>query len=428
MSLTPMNNMDIDIEINENNVPQPPKDKYNIVYTTLMIGGVFVLLPWNMFITIQDYFVGYKLSEEYIGTKTNLATYFLAYLGIISQIPSLLFEYVNLFIHFKGDLRKRIQVILIFQIVLFIISIVLAILNTSKWPYIFFYLTMISVFLINMSTGIFQNSLYGLAVLLPVNYVGAVIIGTNISGIFTSLLSILIMCVSVSLPTLAVCCFSTSVLLLILLFCILCYISKNKFYNFYTKKYFNTEHNKIELKNILRIAKKSKIHLFNIFFIFFITLSCFPTILSYVKRTNENFIINDKFYTVVTCFLFFNIATTIGSISAKYIKLPNEKMLTYFIILRIIFIPLFLFCNYIPPNTDRHIYVFVNNDYIYVLIVFLFGITSGHFSSLAFHYLVSTTSKKNVQTAGMLGAILLITGIFLGLTSSSIFPYIIQTI
>lgn len=420
--------MDIDSELNENNTNIPPKDKYNIVYSTLIIGGIFVLLPWNMFITIQDYFVSYKLSEDYIGSKTNLATYFITYLGIISQVPSLIFEYINLFIHIKGDLRKRIQVILIFQTILFMVSIILAALNTSSWPYVFFYLTMISVFLINMSTGIFQNSLYGLAVLLPVNYVGAVIIGTNISGIFTSLLSILIMCISVSLPVLAICCFSTSVILLILLFGVLCYISKNKFYNFYTKKYFGVEYTKIELKNIIKVAKKSKIHLFNIFFIFFITLACFPTILTYVKKNDDNFIINDKFYTVVTCFLFFNIATTIGSISAKYIKFPNEKTLTYFIVLRIIFIPLFLFCNYIPPNINRNLPILINNDYIYIIIVFLFGISSGHFSSLAFHYLVFSSNKKNVQIAGMLGAILLINGIFLGLTFSSIFPYIIKTL
>ncbi|QKE44454.1 hypothetical protein Yalta_007 [Yalta virus] len=428
---------DIHIIVNEDrkekrepmvNITSIPKDKYHIVYTTFVIGGIFLLLPWNMFITIQDYFVSYKLSEDYTGSKTNLVTYFLTYLGIVSQIPSLLFEYVNLFINFNGDLRKRIQAILIFQILLFTISAILAIVNTSHWPFIFFYLTMFTVFFINMATGIFQNSLYGLAVLLPVHYVGAVIIGTNISGIFTSLLSILIMSVSVSLPVLAISCFTTSALLLLILFSVLYYLPKNKFYRFYTKKNNAEKLPKLKFNEILKLGLNYIKHLFNIFFVFFITLACFPTILSYIKKTDDDFIVSDKFFTVITCFLMFNIATTIGSITAKYIKCPNENTLTCFIVLRIIFIPLFLLCNYIPPNTNRNLFIVIDNDYIYIFIVLLFGITSGHFSSLSFHYFVSSTKEKNVQASGMLGAISLITGIFTGLAFSSVFPYIIQNL
>lgn len=32
----------------------PPKDRFNIVYFTLLLHGIGVLMPWNMFITAKS--------------------------------------------------------------------------------------------------------------------------------------------------------------------------------------------------------------------------------------------------------------------------------------------------------------------------------------------------------------------------------------
>jgi len=47
-----------------------------------------------------QYFVRYKLSKEYTGIDTNYAMNFLAYLGFASQIPNLLFNWLNVFLQF----------------------------------------------------------------------------------------------------------------------------------------------------------------------------------------------------------------------------------------------------------------------------------------------------------------------------------------
>lgn len=42
-----------------------------------------------------------------------------------------------------------------------------------------------------MANGIYQNTIYGIAAKLPFKYTGAVVLGSNISGCFTAVLSII---------------------------------------------------------------------------------------------------------------------------------------------------------------------------------------------------------------------------------------------
>ena len=55
----------------------------------------------------------------------------------------------------------------------------------------FFAVTMVSVVLLNSANGVYQNSVLGLAAQLPETYTGAVILGNNCCGIFTSVVFML---------------------------------------------------------------------------------------------------------------------------------------------------------------------------------------------------------------------------------------------
>ena len=56
---------------------------------------------------------------------------------------------------------------------------------------------MVSVVILNAATGVYQNSLYGLVAILPPRYTNAVILGNNISGTITTVVSIVSkLCVS----------------------------------------------------------------------------------------------------------------------------------------------------------------------------------------------------------------------------------------
>lgn len=85
------------------------------------------------------------------------------------------------------------------EIVIIVITIVLAIMDTSSWTSTFFYATMSCVVMLNIANGVYQNSLYGLASKLPMRYSNAVVLGCNISGTFTSLVNIVSIWVSPNL-------------------------------------------------------------------------------------------------------------------------------------------------------------------------------------------------------------------------------------
>lgn len=74
---------------------------------------------------------------------------------------------------------------------MFIVTVALGMSDSSAWPAEFFWITMVSVVVLNVAGGIYQNSVYGMAAKLPFKYTGAVVLGSNISGTFTAVISIL---------------------------------------------------------------------------------------------------------------------------------------------------------------------------------------------------------------------------------------------
>lgn len=70
----------------------PPSDRYNLVFLTLILHGIGTLIPWNMFITAESYFKGYKL----VGTAYE--THFLTTISLCSQIPNVLFNWMNIYV------------------------------------------------------------------------------------------------------------------------------------------------------------------------------------------------------------------------------------------------------------------------------------------------------------------------------------------
>lgn len=46
-------------------------------------------------------------------------------------------------------------------------------------------------YFISVANGIYQNTIYGIAAKLPFKYTGAVVLGSNISGCFTAVLSLI---------------------------------------------------------------------------------------------------------------------------------------------------------------------------------------------------------------------------------------------
>lgn len=128
-------------------------------------------MPWNMFITAKSYFVDYKLSESYTNQTSSYAANFLPYIGFASQIPNVLFNWLNIFVNlgwenyeklilimlslmcvfiwYSGDLTKRVVWSLIIEIILFLLTVILAMVDSSAWPGEFFWITIVTVIVLN---------------------------------------------------------------------------------------------------------------------------------------------------------------------------------------------------------------------------------------------------------------------------------------
>lgn len=112
---------------------QPPEDKYKLVFFIFVLHGLGTLMPWNMFITAKSYFEDFKLGENYtVKSEVNYRGNFMQNMGFASQIPNVLFNWLNIFMNFGGDLTKRIVFSILFELVILIITVVLAMVDSSE--------------------------------------------------------------------------------------------------------------------------------------------------------------------------------------------------------------------------------------------------------------------------------------------------------
>lgn len=405
-------------------------DRLNIVYIIILLHGVGTLMPWNMFITAEKYFVNYKLNVN--DSSPALKEYrnnFLSYLGLASQIPNIICNALNLFIQTSGgNLTVRIVSSLIVEVIVFILTVVLAMVDSSLWAEIFFYATMISVIILNMANGVYQNSVFGVAANLPMRYSNAVVLGANISGTLTSIINILSIAASPNLKTAAIYYFITALFVLLACFDTYFALPLIRYYRYHREL---TKSANKEVKCVYRrppfflIFKKIWPQCFNVFLVFFVTLSIFPAVHANIESVDPNFIIPEKYFSPVTCYLIFNFFAMLGSIFPTWITRPGPRFLWIPVVCRIGLIPYFMLCNYKPNK--RKFPVFINNDWAYMSMGVVLGLSSGYFSSLSMMYAPRLVEPQYASTAGMMAALFLILGIVSGVNFSFFISWLIET-
>lgn len=162
---------------------------------------------------------------------------------------------------------------------------------------------------------------------------------------------------------------------------------------------------------------------FNVFFTFFVTLALFPNVVSNIKKSND-FSVSEKFFTPIFCFLAFNTAALIGNLIPNYRVWPKPNKLWLVVVGRLIFIPYFLFCNYLPEV--RKWTVLFPNDFLFLLGSIALGLTQGHSSSISLMYACQASEPAHASYAGMIAAFFLVLGLFVGVNSSFILTWLVQ--
>lgn len=298
-------NMIITIDNNE------AKDRYNIIYIIFLFFGISTLLPWNVFITVEDYFVNHKLNGSGPSIYRNN---FILIIGSLGQFTNVMINMLNIIFTYNNS-NRRIPYSILAAILCITCHIILAFFDSTEWPFLFFLLCCLLVFIMYIATGILNSCVFCLASIFPLEYVNALILGNNLSGCFTSILCIVSKLTSPDV-TMATICYFMSVICILSIAFMGYFIMKHTAYykyQFLVNSTKNTTNSKdsISYKEIL---SKTWILLLCLWLNFLSTLSIFPVYQLSVVPINTDFVVKVKWFQDIVTFLTFNILVTLGNL------------------------------------------------------------------------------------------------------------------
>lgn len=443
-------------------VSMEPKDRFNVVYFIMLIQGVGTLLPWNMFITAHAYF------QEKLKANEDLKHSFENYFSVAAMVPNVVMFLINTLFKHKVPLQVRMITSVCIMTLCFILTTVLVVIDTSKWTTDFFYITIGTIILINMSSAIYQGGLFGVCGMMPPRYTGAVMTGQGVGGTFAALASIFSLLGGKDAVSSGFGYFMSAAVVLTL--CLFTYIMLNKlkFARHYiasqsrrteimssnngseqierlanwqipaSKQSGNIQHSTLSLDNEALLSVKyhpKEAEAFknerppfllifrqifklasSVAFVFFVTLAAFPSLTSRIQSVHkgDGSEWTETYFVPVTCFLLFNIGDFCGRLAASFTQWPGKDgyLLPVLCFLRVVFLPLFAFCNALPRK-NKHL-LFFNEDYYPIIFMVLFAISNGYLGSLCMMYGPSMVEPKHAETAGTMMAFMLIIGLGVG--------------
>ncbi|CAD6189960.1 unnamed protein product [Caenorhabditis auriculariae] len=447
------------------------RDSSNLAYYLILLQGIGILMPWNMFLNISyDYYINHKLLEPVFDPETNTtvlkqAEYsnnFQIAMTLSSQVPNLLLNLINMFVNAKGDLTFRINACLSIISSVVVITIALIFVETENHMGKFFYFTLFTIIILNGANGVFQNSMFGLVSDFPFKYTNAVIIGQNFCGTLITIIGMLTKAAASTVETRAVAYFTISLAVLISCLVSIQVLKRLPFYRFYTQKKEEmvdlrsirmlerdvqkttsdgaTETERVELVEIeaveerstwetyLETFKEAKGQLFNIFFLFFVTLAIFPNIQTKItdngKNEPYNFIVSEKYFMDVTTFLNFNLFAFIGSMIANYVQIFGPRNIWIPVVVRALWLFYFPFCNY--DVVKRNLRVLFPSTWLYVINGSLMALSSGYLTCLIMMYAPRSVKPDRSRIAGMMAGFFLILGIVCGLAFSEVINHLVR--
>ena len=255
----------------------------------------------------------------------------------------------------------------------------------------------------------------------------------GIGGIFAATINIVLLAIGGDDVSAAFYCFLLSVIFLTGSVIALVIVTRTDFYHHYMSQSSSsssmsesspligeTETKTISVKEVL---KRIWVEGLTVLFIYIVTLACFPALTVLVESTNKNkpdsTSWENQYFVPVTCFLFYNIGDYIGRFIAANPLIPNigSKVALVLSITRIIFIPLFLFCN-LAPN-ERHLTaVYFYSDGVYIALVFLLAISNGFLTSIVMVNAPTKVESHEQQTSSNMMVGILGLGLVLGAAGS----------
>ncbi|NWH38295.1 S29A3 protein, partial [Chloropsis hardwickii] len=426
---------------------QKPKDRWHGTYLIFFLLGIGSLLPWNFFITAKHYW-RYKLqncSDEPgpVGqAASDLRDYFESYISIASTVPSVLCLIGNFLLVNKVPASVRILCSLFVMLAVFLVITVLVKVDTSSWTTRFFALTVGCVAVVSSASTVFSSSIFGLSSCFPMRNLQALLSGQAMGGTVSAVASVLDLAAAADVTDSALAYFLTADIFIVL--CIMVYLLLPRLE--YSRYYLSSQKESPSLVTVppdssvedeaepggtvhssfltrstgippLRpILQKTALLGFCLFYVFFISIIIFPSLSSNIESVSKSSGSpwSTKYFTPLTCFLLYNFADWCGRQVTAWIQVPGpkSKLLPALVLLRTIFLPLFILSNYQPRAHIRA--VVFDRDIYPVLFTALLGLSNGYLGTLVMVYGPKIVPKELAEAAGVVMSFYLMLGLALG--------------
>jgi equilibrative nucleoside transporter 1/2/3 len=314
------------------------------------------------------------------------------------MVPVMITTAINIYIQSKIHFKYRMFTSIIAMFFLFIITTVFVRINTEYWVDEFFGLTLLTIILMNIFSGLFQSSTFGFAGILPQEYTAAVMSGQAYAGLFSSVARIISSVVTEDVLLSALIYFLSAVIVILLCFISLFVLLRLPFVKHYMKltsvrairarqeSIIRSTVNVKAIPNIpfCAIFLSISVYAFSVFMVFTVTISLFPAVISSIKSTVKYpsaSIWTGKLFDALICFLMFNVSDFVGRYLSTWFKMVGKWkfVLLALTISRVVFIPMVMFCN----AQGRSIPVLFTSDLWPILLTTCIGLSNGFFASLA---------------------------------------------
>ncbi|KAJ8946508.1 hypothetical protein NQ318_004643 [Aromia moschata] len=420
--------------------PLEPRDRYYMSFFIFYLLGVVTLLPWNFYVTADDYwmykFRNISLNSSVVNAsakRTPLQAEFTSYLSLASSVPNLIFLALNTAISHRVSLNKRVLGSLVSMLILMIATLVFVNLNTDQWQQIFFVVTLTCIVLLNVTnivvltlyfshfsvcSAIFSGSIFGVVGKFSPIYITAVIGGQALGGIFAAVAEIVSLSIGASSTHAAFVYYVIGNVTIVI--SIICYVvlEKTVFFNYHFLEHpdsneFDSKSGSLDISYKV-ILKKMWCYGLSVFLTLAFTLSVYPgvTVLIESEGKGHGNRWNDVFFVPTIAYLLFSVGDYLGRILAgRLLKPKNISALMILSIARFIFIPLLMLCNAQPRH---HWAVVFDKDYEYILILFMCALSNGYLANIVAIFVPKVVDHHEKEIASSILTIFMGIGLTLG--------------
>lgn len=200
------------------------------------------------------------------------------------------------------------------------------------------------------------------------------------------------------------------------------------------------DHHYTQQTSVAIVIRKCGGLIFAVAYVFAITLAVFPSITALIKSvvrhdpddsqriiTDGNRFLDDDVF-VAFHFVLFNVGDWVGRTLPIFpsMRTFKTKLLVLYSLARTLFVPAFLMCNVVV--SDRKMAAVIDNDVIYMLLVWIFAVSNGWLGSLTMMAAPQQESITSATEKSLIGSVMsfsLLVGLAVGGSASFILRAIV---